>query len=232
MDLDVKLKNWENFCQHQLGDWYGTWRFYSGNGDFLKSFQCIRSFRSSNDEQVQHQNHYFYEDGQEKTETFGPYVKPEMRGIYLNNSFSWGTKHKSDNFFFETGFRHENKRASLVAIYEQRVLSQLIAIVENKDEFKESPSFEMPSKLEGKSQSITSDLVASEEKKQIWNPLSDNLTLSFRGNLSFACPQELTSAPFDLIVDWLAMPGLLYRGIRSFDSSQFKQFTLQTFSNG
>ncbi|WP_009546196.1 DUF3598 family protein [Crocosphaera subtropica] len=230
MDLDCKLKNWENFCQHQLGDWYGTWRFYSGNGEFLKSFRCIRSFRSSNDEQVQHQNHYFYEDGQEKTETFGPYIKPEMRGTYLKNSFSWGVKHLRDNFFFETGFSHENKRASLVAIYENRVLRQVIAIVENKDEFKESLPLEMPSKLEGKSQSITTDLVISEEKRQVWHPLSDNLTLSFQGNLFLTCPQELTSDSFNLTVDWLAMPSLLYRGIRSFDASQFKEFTLQTFT--
>ncbi len=230
MDLDFKLQNWDNFCQYQLGDWYGTWRFYSGNGEFLKSFRCIRSFHSSNGEQVQHQNHYFYEDGQEKTETFGPYAKPEMRGTYLKNSFSWGAKDISDNFFFETGFSHENKRASFVAIYEQNVLSQVIAIVENKDEFKECPTLEMPSQLAGESQSITPDLMVSEEKKQSWHPLSDELILSFPGNLSFACPQELTSAAFDLTVDWLAMPNLLYRGIRSFDSAQFKQFTLQTFT--
>ncbi len=231
MDLDVKLKNWDNFYQHQLGDWYGTWTFYSGNGEFLKSFRCIRSFRSSNDKEVQHQNHYFYEDGEEKTETFGPYVKPEMRGTYLKNSFSWGAKNLSENFIFETGFTHENKRVSLVAIYEQKLLSELIVIVENKDEFAECPQLDIPSILEGKIQSFTPYLVVSEEKKQIWSPLSDELILSFPGNLSLACPQELTSAPFELTVDWLAMPNLLYRGFRSFDSSQFKQFTLQTFSN-
>ncbi|EAZ88536.1 hypothetical protein CY0110_06579, partial [Crocosphaera chwakensis CCY0110] len=123
-----------------------------------------------------------------------------------------------------------NKRASLVAIYENRVLRQIIAIVENKDEFQESLTFEMPSKLEGKSQSITTDLAISEEKYQVWHPLSDNLILSFQGNLSLACPQELTFDSFDLTVDWLPMPSLLYRGIRSFNASQFKQFTLQTFT--
>ena len=229
MEQNLKIKNWENFYQHHLGDWHGTWNVYTSDGDQVDSFRCIRSFRSASDELVHHRNHYFYANGQEKTETFGPYVKPEMRGTYLNNSFSWGTKEVSDKFAFETGFSCKNNRASLVAIYAQGTLSQIITIVEHLNEFEDFSTFQVPVNLEGKSESISPDLVVSTEKKPTWQPLAEKLTLSFPGNLAFSCPRELTPSPFDLSVDWLALPNTLYRGIRTFDSMKLKKFTLQTF---
>lgn len=231
----LEEKNWDNFCHYQLGDWQGTWTFYSNEGEPLKSFQCIRSLRASSStfEKVEHNNHYFEDGKHHKTETFGPYIRPKMRGTYLNNSFSWGTKNLEDNLFFETGFRHKNQRASLVAIYEQGLLEQIITIVENLEEFAPFPALSLanPSEFQGNSQSITPELVISDEIALNWNPLPDNLMISFPDNISLACPKQLTpDLKFDLIVDWLATPTLLYRGIRSFNASIFKHFTLQTFT--
>jgi hypothetical protein len=230
MDLDFKLKNWENFCQHQLGDWHGTWTFYSAQGQFAKSFQCLRSFQSSNLEKVEHQNHYFYDDGNKKTETFGPYIKPEMKGTYLDNGFSWGAKSLDDPFFFETGFRADNQRVSVVGIYAKNVFTQALVILETLGKFKDFSQFSWPTQFKGKTQSINSELVVSGEEEQIYRPLSGEILFSFPGNIILACPQTLTSNQVDLCVDWLVTPSLLYRGIRSFNSDQFKQFTLQTFT--
>ena len=55
----------------------------------------------------------------QETKTFGPYIKPKTKALFLMQSFSWGSRkvESETKFFFETGFRHQNRRASLGLVY-------------------------------------------------------------------------------------------------------------------
>ncbi len=120
--MNPQEQNWHNFCQHHEGDWHGTWTRYSPEGKNLESFQCIRSLKVSKDRrEIYHQNHYIYAEDKKETKLFGPYQKQTTSALFLDKSFSWGSKQieSGANFFFETGFRYQNRRASLAAIYDR-----------------------------------------------------------------------------------------------------------------
>lgn len=239
------LQNWDNFCRyHAIGDWHGTWSIYSSKAEIIDSFKCIRSFHLSIDgSQINHQNHYTYSDGKTKTETFGPYKKPLTRALYLDNSFSWGSTMIAANtsFWFETGFSHQERRAGVVVVYDDRgVLQQIITIPEHLASFVH-PSSSLPvtgisGNWQGSLKSITPELTTSPPTVTAWKSLEDlhpdYLTLQFPDGISISCPGQLEQGKeLFFAVDWLVPSGLFYyRGIRYFESSEFTVFTLQTFT--
>jgi len=239
----AQLQNWENFCQYHQGDWYGTWTRYSAVGEVLESFQCTRSFHLSKDgNQINHKNHYTYADGKLETEVFGPYKKPITRALYLENSFSWGSTmvKPGTHFGFETGFRYEGRRASAVAMFDEKgELQQLIIISEHLGSFTGhppgSPANELSGNWQGRLQTMAPNWMISSEVESPWKMLDhlaeEYLTLHFTEGISLSCPQLLKPEnEFFLAVDWLISPARLQRGIRHFDKFGFTNFTLQTFS--
>ncbi len=242
--LNAQQQNWENFCQYHLGDWDGTWTRYSSQGEALDSFQCVRSFHLSEDgNQINHKNHYTYADGKSKTEAYGPYKRPITRALYLQNSFSWGstTLNPGNYLGFETGFRFENKRASAIAMLDDKGKLQEVAIVsEHLGSFANRPPGPPANKHAGNwqesLQTMTPNWMVSAEVELPWKILDDlaeeYLTLHFAEGISLSCPQLIKpEQEFFLAVDWLISPTLLQRGIRHFDKSGFTHFTLQTFIN-
>jgi hypothetical protein len=197
---------------------------------------------SSDGNEIQHQNQYILPDGTTKTENFGPYKKPVTRALYLNNGFSWGTLQIEPNssFWFEIGFRHENKRAGIVVVYEDnKKLSQIIIIPEHLGSFASEnsrPTIQLLDRhWQGFSQSMTSNLeVSFPEKilpKNFENLPDDYLIFHFTEGISLCCPPQIESQKdYSFILDWQVNPELVYRGIRNYDLTEFKAFTLQTFT--
>ena len=135
--MNPQLQNWQNFCQHQAGNWHGFWTRYNSEREETESFQCIRSLQvKENGDKIEHQNQYKYQDGMQETKTFGPYIKPLTKALFLMQGFSWGSQEiKSETkFFFETGFRYQNRRASLGVVYnENHELEKITVISEHQE---------------------------------------------------------------------------------------------------
>lgn len=241
--MELQLQNWENFCRYQAtGDWHGTWTRYSPQGEGLESFQCIRSLQTSKDgSEINHQNQYTYADGKNETKTFGPYKKPNTRALFLDNSFSWGsTQVKSGSTFgFETGFRYEDKRATLGVMYNDSCnLQQITAISEQLGSFAKEPPRPPTNALTGNWQgtrkTMTPDFSVSPPEVTSWQRLDDlgedYLTLHFPDGISLSCPRQVeTGTHFFMAVDWLINPALSLRGIRHYAESGFTKFTLEEF---
>ena len=249
-ETENQLQNWDNFCQYHLGDWHGIWTRYSPEGRSINSFKCVRSLHLSEDgSQITHQNNYTYPDGKTELQTFGPYIKPSsglsFKGhhfvvLFLDSGFSWGSKTitASVPFFFETGFRHEKRRISLVVGYgESGELQRITVISEQLDNFPEEVShasnlIRPDGGWKGIEKKMTPDLATSFLEKAVWQPLEnlggDNQVFHLPGGGSISCPLKIESNGItDLIVDWQAAPNKLLRGTRRFDHSEFSCFLLQ-----
>ncbi len=242
--IDAQLQNWENFCQYHIGDWYGIWTSYSPKGEAIESFKCVRSFHTNVDRsEINHQNHYTYADGKSKSQTFGPYKKPTTRALFLDNSFSWGsTKVEFEySFGFETGFKYENRRASVAVVCNSRGnLQQIVTTTEHLGSFTEKPPHslvkEVGTNWQGTSIRMTPDWIVSSALATSWTRLEDlgdnYTTLHFPDNISISCPQQIEGGKeFCLVADWRVNNTLLQRGIRRFDASEFKDFTLKVFTH-
>lgn len=243
--MDIQLQNWHNFCRyHATGDWYGIWTKYSSQAEIIDSFQCVRSLIASDDSsEIYHQNHYTYADGKKESKTFGPYKKPIARALFLDNSFSWGSSQVESgaNFGFETGFRYEDRRASVVIMYNiSGNLDYIIVIPEHLATFSEEalrpPAKELTNNWQGTQKKMTPDLIVSPPVATAWKRLEDlgdnYLTLNFSDGISISCPRQVESGKkFLIAVDWLINSALLQRGIRDYDAYGFTSFNLELFSS-
>lgn len=239
-----QLCNWESFCRyHAIGDWHGVWTRYDSDKKIIESFKCIRSFRQNVDStEVNHENYYTYNEGRKETKTFEPYKKPNVKGIFINNSFSWGSKKVELNsaFGFETGFKFEKKGVSVAVIYDQSSkLQRITVIVENLGDLNHKSNLDLAtydkSEWQGTRFATTPELIKLPSEVTSWRRIedlgNDYFTLHHSDKLSVSCPQELKiEKEFILIVDWQVNPTLLQRGTRCFDTSGFKSFNLENFS--
>jgi hypothetical protein len=243
---EPQLQNWHNFCHyHANADWYGIWTKYSPAGDVIESFQGVRSFQVSEDGcEIHHQNHYTYTDGTKESKTFGPYKKPITKALFLDHSFFWGSPKLEPraNFAFETGFRHEDRRTSMGVVCNNRgKLQRTTVISEQLGHFSEAlPNLsakELCVNWIGHQKTITPDWIVSAPVATSWKPIEqlieDYLTLHLPNNVSISYPESIESGQeFLFVVDWLASPTVLHRGICHYDASGFTRFTLEVFSNG
>ncbi|NET33688.1 MAG: DUF3598 family protein [Cyanothece sp. SIO1E1] len=241
--MEPQLQNWHSFCQYHIGDWHGTWTRYAPTGEAQESFQCIRSFRLSEDgNQVHHQNHYTYADGTQTSKTFEIKTKPITQALFLDNSFSWGSQaiQSGCQFFIETGFSHENRRISVVAVYDpQHNLERIVAISEHLGSFVETdpggPRINQGNdRWQGTLRAIKPNWVVSSLSpipfKALQTMNESYLTLHLRDGISTSLPPQLAAhTSTGLIVDWLIEPTLLNRGIRYYDATSFTEFTLTQF---
>ena len=180
--MDVQLRNWETFVEYHVNcDWYGIWSRYSPDGEVTESFQGIRSFHTNTDSsEVTHQNYLKYADGNSETKTFGPYKKPTIRALFLDNSFYAGSPKVEigSGFGFETGFRYENKRSEAVVIYNETGDLQRITFINEKlVDYPKSITHLTPQEIsqnwQGKAISINSDLLTSEPIVTTWQSLKN-----------------------------------------------------------
>lgn len=242
-DTIPQLQNWNNFCHyHANSDWHGIWTRYTPNGQEIESFQCVRSFHVSEDgSEINHQNHYTYADGKKETKTFEPYKKPIINCLFLDNSFSWGSikVESGSNFGFETGFRYKDRRVSVAINYGDRgSLERITVISEHSSTFASAISHttkELSGSWEGTAKTITPDWIVSSPVATSFNQLEnfseDYQVLDLLNGISIACPHKIeTEKEFVATIDWLVNPDLLQRGIRKYDASGFRSFTLETFN--
>ncbi len=237
--MQPQLQNWDNCCKYHVNcDWYGVWTKYSRDGQVIDSFQCIRSFHLNQEEnQINHQNHYIYADGKKETKTFGPYKKPDMRALFLDNSFSWGSAIvvEESRFGFETGFRYEDKRLSTVVIYnkggnfqEITVISEVLSGISQESNLISQQQFS--GIWEGKAKTINSNWIVSSPIETTYERLENStdsyLKLYFPEGVCVNCPDRVEAEQeFSAAVHWLINPNLLQSGIRNYDASGFTDFT-------
>jgi hypothetical protein len=240
---DARLRNWENFARyHALGDWYGYLTRYSSEGEAIESVKCIRSFNLSADgSEIHHQNQYIDADGQSRSKSFGPYKKPLVTALYLDDCFSWGSTaiDPTASVGFETGFRCDRRGASAVVIYNDRGNSPRLTVhVEQLDSFPDEAALAIEAasnKWQGYSKSLTPDLAMSELEMCEYQAIDelDDLYQIFHcsGGVSICCPRQIESQiEMFFAVDWLVSPTKRQRGIRHYNSSGFTLLTLQTFT--
>lgn len=239
--MNPELQNWENFCKyHAVGDWYGTWKKYSPQGEVTDSFRCIRSMKANEDgSEIHHQNHYTYADGETETKNFGIYKKPATRSLFLDNSFSWGspTVTAGEMFGFETGFRYENRRASVAVIYDTNGgLQHMTVIPEHLGSFSEesssTPAMQLGETWQGTIKTMTLDGIVSSPVtttlKRLEELATDYLCFNFGEGISLSLPPQVESGKeFLIAVDWLVNPNKLQRGIRNYTRSGLTSFTLE-----
>lgn len=243
MNLNVKdaqLQNWENMCRH-VGDWHGTWKVYNLKGELIRFHQCVRSFHLSSDgNEINHQNHYTYPDGTTKVETYGPHKKPNIRSLHFDDTFSWGSTEVKPGsmFFFETGFKHKDRRRSAVSRYNENGTLDILIISEHFGSFAEEPSYPRANELsdwQGTVTKMTPDCIVSSALPTTWKQLEDlgedYLTLHLNDGISISIPRQIeTGREFFLATEWLVNSNLLRRGIRHFSASGFTELTIEVFS--
>lgn len=239
--MNPELQNWENFCKYQAsGDWYGTWKKYSPQGEVTDFFWCIRSMKVNDDgSEIHHQNHYTYADGKTETKNFGVYQKPKTRALFLDNSFSWGsiTVTVGEMFGFETGFRYEDRRASVAAIYDSKgELEHITVIPEHLGIFSETSfstsEIQINENWRGTLKTMTPNFVVSypvtTNLKKLEELGTDYLVFNFGEGISISLPPKIESGKeFLIAVDWLVNPNTLQRGIRNYNTPGFTSFTLE-----
>ncbi|WP_234300869.1 DUF3598 family protein [Sphaerospermopsis aphanizomenoides] len=204
--MDAQLQNWDKFSKYHVNcDWYGIWYRYSPDGELIESLEGVRSLHANEDgSEVTHQNHYHYQDGRTETKTFGPYKKPNIRALFLDNSFSAGSPQiKIGSFFgFETGFRYENRRIEAIVVYNESGNLQKITFIDEKlVNFPKAttnlPAQEVNNNWQGISKTITSDWIISKPAVKEWKNLEtlaeDNQILHFSNNVSISFPQKIVS---------------------------------------
>jgi hypothetical protein len=241
--MELQLRNWGNFCRYYSGDLYGTWTRYCLESNFRESFQCIRSFRVNDDcSEISHQNHYIYADGTRLSKTFGPYLKPITKGLFLDTCFSWGSTRVEPGipFFFDTCLRDEDRRASAIARYnESGSLQRITVMVENLNSFAESsPISEVNNEndnWQGTLIKMTPDWIVYPETATSWIQLKDlsenyqNFYLNDGVAVSF--PQSVESGRmFFLAMDWQSSHTNKQRAIRHYNPSGFTSLTLEVFN--
>ena len=216
---------------------------YAPTGDIVESFQCVRSFKLNQaGDLIQHQNHYNYGDGRQETKSFGPYRKPHLRSLFLENSFSWGSDKVTSGhpFGFETGFRCGNRRMSVAArISDPNLDWQTIVVITEQLEGFTPDSFptltsQFNNSCQGVTQTKTPDWLVSESITVPWRRLADlqadYLNLLTPNGIGISIPKQVANeSDFTLAVDWLVEPGLLYRGVRTFKQLEFVAFRLTVF---
>ena len=236
---NAQLQNWENFCNH-VGDWHGTWNIYNLEGELIRYHQCIRSFHLSDDgSEMNHQNYSTYSDGTSKLETYGPHKKPHIKALHFHDSFSWGSQEVKTGsvFFFETGFKHQDRRRSAVARYNENGTLDILIISEHLGSKVDEPPIPPANQFsgwQGIGIKMTPDCIVLSPAPSSWVQLENlnqnYLSLHLKDGLSISIPQDIKSeTKFFLAVEWLVNPNLLFRGIRHFDVSGFTSFTLEKF---
>ncbi|AFZ00418.1 DUF3598 family protein [Calothrix sp. PCC 6303] len=240
--IEAQNESWSNFCKYHVGDWHGNWTTFSSEGQLTNSIQCIRSFRLNEDgTEIQHHNHYTYEDGKKESKLYGNYNKSTLRSLFLKNCFSWGLKQvdSGTKFFFETGFRYEQRRISVVGIYKNGIsIDSVLVISEHIADFPDKPTSTVKQitgiNWNGISKTITDDYQVSSSEEKIWTALEslgiDYFTMHFSDGISISCPQVIEKGQhFLTVIDWQVLPTFWQRGIRKYDQSGFSSLTLEEF---
>lgn len=143
-------------------------------------------------------------------------------------------------FGFETGFRYEDKRATVGVMYNNSGnLQQITAISEHLASFAKEPprfpTYEFTGNWQGTRKTMTPDLSVSHPEASSWQRLEDlgedYLTLQVPNGILVSCPKRVeTGQGFFMAVDWLIHSALLLRGIRHYAESGFTKFTLEEFT--
>jgi Domain of unknown function (DUF3598) len=241
--MEAQVQNWERFCSYTANsDWHGIWNRYAADGQITETLQAIRSFKIAEDGgEIHHQNHYIYADGKQETKTFGPYKRPIIRALALDNSLCASSPNLKPGSIFgcEIGFKHENRRIEVIAIYSDRGSLQRMTIIreqlENMPEIATiSPVKELGINWQGTSKTITSDWIVSSSVATSFYPIADLVNdyqqLDFADGITIYCPRTIDGKQeFFYAVDWAVNENLLLRGICNYYNSAFSNFTFALF---
>ena len=182
--MNLQLKNWNNFCTYHTGDWQGTKKPYSPEGEIIKTWDTITHLHINSDgSEITHQDELFYSDETKEVKNYGIYKKPQTSALFLDSTFCWGSKIvKPDSIFiFEFGFRHEDKRVLCYFRYDEtgklQYSSTGIEYLMNQDTQQNQNNYpELKrdhNKLIGALQKMTPDKVISQPIKTNWKSIKE-----------------------------------------------------------
>ncbi|MEL6437668.1 MAG: DUF3598 family protein [Cyanobacteria bacterium J06621_8] len=147
--------NWHNLFGEYTPEgttWHALTTVYSLELEIIRDYQFTRKFSTNNDKTiVYHQNTYYLPDGQTKEQSweleqqkcsqkdgvFHPEAE-QMRAISFGNETSiWVSKQfiPDHNFGAEVFFQQQDKRQSIIPVYEKGKLARMVIIKENQTEF-------------------------------------------------------------------------------------------------
>ena len=248
--MDIKEQNWNNFCAKHLQDWHGIWTIYSPSGEVTDTFQCVRSFRSNQEQtEITHTNRYTYADGRTEEKTWQLY-KPSLRSIFFEQgagAYNSQQLEPGTLFAVELFFRHEDIRHSVVAAYQDGSnLTSMLSIREDAA----SPSKFWSSELNlvaerklsenwsGTRQTMTPDLKVSPAlPTQLHWEIEGNETFFFPDGISLSCPGKVkVGKAIAIATNWLVNSTYMqqitikYDELGAFHNLTFEQFHLSNDS--
>lgn len=241
--MNPQLQNWNNFCQYHVGEWHGKKARYSPDKEVIKSWEVVTTLEiSENGNTINHKDLLIYDDGTTELKNFGPYTKPILNALFLDNSFLWGSKtvESGSLFIFEIGFRFEDRRMLGYTRYNGSGNLEYIStgteyLGQKKDKNSQTFVNKTNENWQGKLKKMTPDWIVSEPTITSWKKLEnlniDYLTLHLNDGISISCPQHIENGQeFFIAMDWQVNNLLLQRGIGYYDSSGFTDFTLEVFT--
>ena len=257
--VDLKEKNWKNFTDQHLYDWYGIWTRYTPTGGIQESFRSLRHFEGNADKtEIYQLNQYIYAEDDVKEQRwnfnerenslFDGMFHPQaefMRGYFFPSGHSiWATTQlKSETYFaMELFFRYQSLRHSVGIVYDDQ--GNLFRTANIREDSTAYPSSYWSTDLEqlsqqnleknwtGTSITITSDLEISE-------PISTQFRWDREGHqlfylpdgVSISCPEKVTvGTSFDCVVNWLINDNEMHQLISSYDATgKFQSLTFEKY---
>jgi len=257
--MNMQEQNWQNFCNHHLGDWHGIRTRYSPQGEVTESFEGFRIIRANPEHtEITHTNRNIYADGntEEQSWQFNKQsnnftdglmhpITPLMRFLVFEQGAATGAykKLETGSFFgIELFFINDKLRHSLVIIYDKNGnLSRMTSIREDSANFPNqywstevnlSHERNFSGNWIGTSLTMIPDLqVSTPVPAQLHWPLAGNETFFFPDGISLSCPSKVkVGTKFAITANWIVTPSYLQQLIVKYDDSgAFSSLTFEEF---
>src|SRR5919199_1000903 len=257
--MELKEKNWQNFCAQNLRELPGLWTGYTPQGELFGSFQLLRSFQSKKEQtKITHTSRYTFADGRTEEHAWqfnkqssnlpDGLVHPEndsMRSFFFEQGAAASAVKQLETGSpcrIQLGFKHEDLVPSVVVFYDDRgSLMRTVCIRLDAAGFSSKhwstecnllAERNLSGNCVGTSVTMTPDLkVSPAVATQLKWPLEGNETFFFPDGISLSCPTQVNVGKnFTIAANWLVTSSQLQQLIINYDElGAFSALTLELF---
>lgn len=247
--MNQQEKNWQNFCDNHVGNWYGTWTKYSADGEIIESVQSLRSLKTNPEKTLTFQkNRYTYPDGRieerqwqsttEARKTKDGLIHPKhpwMRSLFFEQGAAlWVTKYPQPDLIAhktELFFKDNYLRLSVGTVYDPD--GNLQMIWNFREDSRGFPSEYWSSDINflqernfkdnwiGKAINLNPDLNISPFYITELNwPCKNHQSFFIPDGISLSCPKKIElGSPFKIIANWFITSSNLRQLIVNYDKN-------------